>query len=164
MTEEMTEGNQEMNHQVPQQVPQPKFTPGFSPHQAPESFAYYENETIQWGRARKIIQHSNERAQASKANEEIDELLDHTSRLHEIRQVIEVLQNSQIEVPQSIIDREIELFSMIEDDIGDSVVCLIMVAEIAGLDLKNCLAKAYSEIKDRRGEMRSDGKFYKEVV
>lgn len=148
-----------MNQQSNQTV---KFTPGFSPHQAQGSFAYFENETIQWGMDRKIIQHSSSRAQASKANEEIDELLDHTSRLHEIRQVIEALENAMLAVPQSIIDREIELLSMIEDDIGDTVVCLIMVAEIEGLDLKNCLAKAYSEIKDRRGEMRSDGKFYKE--
>lgn len=128
------------------------FTPGFIPFTAPQSFAYFENETIIWGRDRKIVQHSNSRAQASKAMEEVDELLDHTSRLHEIRQL-----------PDDLSDREAELLSLIQDDIGDVLVCLIMVAEIEGLNLKDCLAKAYSEIKDRRGEMRADGKFYKET-
>jgi len=135
---------------------------GFLPSSFPQSFAYFENEVINWGIARKIIQHSTSRAQASKANEEVDELLDHTSALRAIRQAKACLNSKDIEVFNSLSEMEVELLSAIEDDIGDIIVCLIMVASIEGLDLKNCLAKAYSEIKDRKGEMRADGKFYKE--
>lgn len=141
--------------------PQHSF-PGFLPSSFPQSFAYFENEVISWGLARKIIQHSTSRAQASKANEEVDELLDHTSALRAVRQVKADLNPKDIEVFNSLSEMEVELLAAIEDDIGDIIVCLIMVASIEGLDLKNCLAKAYCEIKDRKGEMRADGKFYKE--
>lgn len=47
------------------------------------------------------------------------------------------------------------------DDIGDIFVVLIILCEQLGLDLAECLAVAYDDIKDRKGKM-IDGVFVKE--
>tara|TARA_R110002167_G_scaffold7563_4_gene35885 strand:+ start:372 stop:713 length:342 start_codon:yes stop_codon:yes gene_type:complete len=49
----------------------------------------------------------------------------------------------------------------IADDIGDMMVVLINIAERNNLSIDECLAKAWDDIKDRKGEMR-DGVFIKE--
>lgn len=49
----------------------------------------------------------------------------------------------------------------ISDDIGDMVVVLLNIAERNGLSLQECLAKAWDDIKDRKGRM-IDGIFVKE--
>jgi hypothetical protein len=124
------------------------------------SFAYIENEVIIWGRARQIIQNSSSRAQASKCLEEVDELLDHTSELRGIKALKRLsISDGMDDILDSAEDSVVKL---IEDDIGDILVTLIMVAEIEGLSLTGCLAKAYSEIKDRKGYLGADGKFHKE--
>ena len=50
----------------------------------------------------------------------------------------------------------------IKDDIGDIIVVLINIAERNNLTIKECVAKAWDDIKDRKGEMR-DGIFIKEA-
>jgi len=47
------------------------------------------------------------------------------------------------------------------DDIGDCMVCLIILAEQSGLTVNACLEHAYNDIKDRKGQM-IDGIFVKE--
>tara|TARA_Y100000385_G_scaffold99475_1_gene102884 strand:- start:656 stop:952 length:297 start_codon:yes stop_codon:yes gene_type:complete len=47
------------------------------------------------------------------------------------------------------------------DDIGDMIVVLINIAERNNLTLKECLEKAWEDIKDRKGKM-VDGIFIKE--
>ena len=47
------------------------------------------------------------------------------------------------------------------DDIGDMIVVLINIAERHNLTLKECLEKAWDDIKDRKGKM-VDGIFIKE--
>ena len=47
------------------------------------------------------------------------------------------------------------------DDIGDMIVVLINIAERNNLTLKECLEKAWDDIKDRKGKM-IDGIFIKE--
>jgi NTP pyrophosphatase (non-canonical NTP hydrolase) len=49
----------------------------------------------------------------------------------------------------------------IVDSLGDVVVTLIILAEMHGLDLTECVEAAYNEIAGRKGEMR-DGAFVKE--
>lgn len=49
----------------------------------------------------------------------------------------------------------------IADDIGDIIVVLVNLAERNGLSIQECLAQAWKDIKDRKGEMR-DGVFIKE--
>ena len=49
----------------------------------------------------------------------------------------------------------------LKDGIGDTVVTLIILAQQHGWTLEECLAYAYEEIKDRRGETRN-GTFVKD--
>lgn len=50
---------------------------------------------------------------------------------------------------------------LIMDGIGDCFVVLCMIALTTGVDMRECIAAAYDEIKDRKGTM-IDGKFVKE--
>ena len=43
------------------------------------------------------------------------------------------------------------------DGIGDVIVCLTMVAAIEDIDVKQCFASAYNEIKDRKGYLNEHG-------
>lgn len=53
-------------------------------------------------------------------------------------------------------------FEDFEDGIGDTLVSLIIFADIAGKDIRDCLEKAYDEIKNRKGKT-VDGNFIKEA-
>lgn len=53
-------------------------------------------------------------------------------------------------------------FEDFEDGIGDTLVSLIIFADIAGKDVRDCLERAYNEIKDRHGKT-IDGNFIKEA-
>ena len=50
----------------------------------------------------------------------------------------------------------------VSDDIGDMIVVLINIAERNKLSISKCLAKAWDDIKDRKGKM-VDGVFVKEA-
>ena len=50
----------------------------------------------------------------------------------------------------------------IEDGIGDSIVTLILLAELLGLSAEHCLQAAYTEINGRTGRM-VDGTFIKDT-
>lgn len=50
----------------------------------------------------------------------------------------------------------------VSDDIGDMIVVLLNIAERNKLSLSQCLAKAWDDIKDRKGKM-VDGVFVKEA-
>jgi NTP pyrophosphatase (non-canonical NTP hydrolase) len=99
------------------------------------SYSEVEMKVIQWSEARKIIPNSTPRAQAMKAVEEINELVDALGK-----------------------DDKVEAI----DAIGDTVVCLINVCALLDVDLVNCLKAAYEQIKDRRGYMNEEGIFVKE--
>jgi NTP pyrophosphatase (non-canonical NTP hydrolase) len=99
------------------------------------SYSEVEMKVIQWSEARKIIPNSTPRAQAMKAVEEINELVDALGK-----------------------DDRVEAI----DAIGDTVVCLINVCALLDVDLVNCLKAAYEQIKDRRGYMNAEGIFVKE--
>lgn len=49
----------------------------------------------------------------------------------------------------------------IADSIGDTLVCLICLAALCGMDICDCLESAYNEIAGRKGVMK-DGVFVKE--
>lgn len=92
---------------------------------------------IRWAEARKIIPRSTPMAQAIKTHEEVGELLS------------ALLRNDAAEI---------------EDAYGDILVTLIIGADLAGVDLRLALQRAYNTIKDRKGHLRSDGVFVKEAV
>ena len=99
------------------------------------SYSDYEMKVIQWAEARKIIPNSTPMAQWKKAQEELNELRDALAAN----------------------DR-----AAICDAVGDTVVCLINLCALADINLVDCLAGAYEEIKDRKGYMNEEGIFVKE--
>jgi NTP pyrophosphatase (non-canonical NTP hydrolase) len=99
------------------------------------SYSMIEMDVIRWGEDRKIVQHSNPRAQAIKTLEEVGELM------------------------QAITDNDRE--AMI-DAYGDILVTLVMGCATADLDLVKCFAHAYEQIKDRKGYLSPEGIFVKE--
>ena len=101
------------------------------------SFSELELAVIRWSEARKIIPNSTPLAQAIKACEEINELVD-------------ALRDG---------DREGAI-----DGAGDTLVCLINVCALLDVNLTDCLAAAYEQIKNRKGFLNKDGIFVKEVI
>lgn len=100
------------------------------------SYAELEMKVVQWSEARKIIPNSTPLAQAFKAVEEINELVD-------------ALRDG---------NREAAI-----DGAGDTLVCLINVCALMDVNLTDCLAHAYEQIKDRKGHMNAEGIFVKQV-
>lgn len=101
------------------------------------SYQEYEIKVIQWAEKRKIIPNSTPLAQSIKAVEEINELVD-------------ALRDD---------NRELAI-----DAVGDTVVCLINVCALLDVNLTDCLAAAYEQIKDRKGHMNEEGIFVKEAA
>ena len=99
------------------------------------SFANHELDVLRWSEARRIIPNSTPFAQAMKAVEEINELVD-------------ALRSD---------NREDAI-----DAVGDTVVCLINVCALLDVNLTDCLAAAYQQIKDRKGYMNEQGIFVKQ--
>lgn len=100
------------------------------------SYAELEMKVIQWSEARKIIPNSTPIAQWKKGMEEMEELRD------------ALVANDRTEAI---------------DAVGDTVVCLINICALLDINLVDCLASAYNEIKDRKGYMNEEGIFVKEV-
>lgn len=94
-----------------------------------------EMEVVRWGEARGIVQNSTPAAQAKKTLEELDEL--YTA----------IRNNDRAEMI---------------DAYGDILVTLIMGCACADLDLVECLAHAFEQIKDRKGHLGADGIFVKD--
>lgn len=99
------------------------------------SYADVELDVIRWSEARKIIPNSTPYAQAIKAVEEINELVDALG------------DNNREEAI---------------DAVGDTVVCLINVCALLDVNLVDCLKAAYGQIKDRKGFMNEEGIFVKQ--
>jgi len=100
------------------------------------SYAELEMKVVQWSEARKIIPNSTPFAQSIKAVEEINELVDALRDGNRAEAI---------------------------DAVGDTVVCLINVCALLDVNLTDCLAHAYEQIKDRKGSMNADGIFVKEA-
>ena len=99
------------------------------------TFANLEMKVIQWAEARKIIPNATPQAQLNKCLEELAELFKAES------------QNNMAGV---------------KDGVGDVVVCLINYCALKDIDLTECLALAYDEIKGRTGTLLADGTFLKD--
>ena len=100
------------------------------------SYRDIEMKVLQWSEARKIFPNATPQSQLNKALSELSELFTAESQ-----------QNPD----------------MVKDGVGDVVICLINYCALKDIDLVDCLALAYDEIKDRRGTLMPDGTFVKEV-
>lgn len=94
-----------------------------------------ELKVLRWAEARRIIPNSTPQAQLLKTMEELGELCGAVAKGNE---------------------------EGVSDAFGDVLVTLIIAADLWGTDLKQCLGKAYDEIKNRKGHLRFDGIFVKE--
>lgn len=101
-----------------------------------ENYRLVELQVLRWAEDRKIIPRSTAMAQAIKTHEELGELLS------------ALLRGNKEDVL---------------DAYGDILVTLIIGADLAGVDLVDALNHAYDQIKHRRGTLREDGVFVKEV-
>lgn len=72
------------------------------------------------------------------------------------------LSKTQEELDETVRAAEANDQAGIIDGIGDCAVTLILAAERAGVDFRECLHAAYNEIKGRKGKM-VDGLFVKEI-
>jgi len=100
------------------------------------SYEQTELLVVRWGEARGIVQNSDSKTQLLKAFSEMGELADAITKR----------------------DRD-----AIIDGIGDVLVCLTMVAAIEDVDVKQCFASAYDQIKDRKGYLNATGVFVKDA-
>ena len=100
------------------------------------SYEQTELLVVMWGEKRGIIQNSDSKTQLLKAFSEMGELADAITKR----------------------DRDAVI-----DGLGDVLVCLVMVAAIEDVDLKQCFASAYDEIKDRKGYLNATGVFVKDA-
>ncbi len=88
--------------------------------------------TLQWSADRGILKNGNALAQGLKLASEVGELADNIIKGNDIR-----------------------------DDIGDCLVVLTNIAALKNTTLEACWDKAYSDIKDRKGFLNSEGTFIK---
>jgi uncharacterized protein YabN with tetrapyrrole methylase and pyrophosphatase domain len=93
---------------------------------------HLESNIKGWHRDRNLIDGSTDKDQYMKLIQEAGELSDHICKGEPIA-----------------------------DDIGDMIVVLINIAERNNLSLRQCMEKAWEDIKDRKGRM-IDGIFVKE--
>jgi len=122
------------------------------------SYQQLEIEVIRWAEERQIIQNSNIQAQARKTLEEAGELMEAASAI----EVLRFLKKWDIE--SLALDSQFDNWNRkYQDALGDVLVTLIVGAATADVDLTACLSKAYEEIKDRKGHLRADGVFVKEM-
>ena len=99
------------------------------------SYREVEIDIIRWAEARKIIPNSTPAAQFMKAVSEMGELSDAITKN----------------------DREAT-----KDAVGDTMVCLINMCALLDIDIVDCMAHAYDQIKNRKGTMLPSGVFVKD--
>ena len=102
----------------------------------PLTFEQLTRNVQEWAAARGIYAHSTARAQLLKAFSEMGELAD-------------------AEIKGD--------YLAAGDAVGDVLVCLINFCAMSGLNITDCLAGAWDEIKDRKGRMVPGGAFVKDA-
>lgn len=112
------------------------------------------DNVLEWAKERNIIEGSTAAKQLEKTAAELIELAIAVGRddMH-----------TELGLATDSDSNLLEKCSMdIADGIGDVLVTLIIVTEQTGLDIEDCLACAYNQIKDRKGVMKN-GIFIKEA-
>lgn len=111
------------------------------------SYRDIETKCLIWADAKGITKYGTAVGQAEKTVEEAEELLAAVRDLAQLQPGSEAYKQA---------------FDKAKDGIGDTMVTLVMVGMKLDVDVVQCFAEAYEEIKDRPGEMRADGKFHKQ--
>ena len=98
---------------------------------------------IQWAKDKDLVKLENAFKQASKTQEELDEMKIHI-----------YLQKMGVETYTKN-NETVIVADAIMDDIGDQLITLIIQCAIQEIDLLDCLNLAWNEIKDRKGETKN---------
>ena len=96
------------------------------------TLSYFIDNVVHWHRDRNLIDGSTDKDQVLKLMQELGELSDSVCKGKDIK-----------------------------DDIGDMLVVMLNIVTRNGVTLSECLARAWDDIKDRKGKM-IDGIFVKE--
>lgn len=97
------------------------------------TLSYFIDNVVQWHHDRNLIEGSTDKDQTLKLLQELGELSDSVCKGRDIK-----------------------------DDIGDMLVVMLNITTRNGVSLSECLARAWDDIKDRKGKM-IDGIFVKEA-
>ena len=97
------------------------------------TLSYFIDNVVQWHHDRNLIDGSTDKDQTLKLLQELGELSDSVCKGKDIK-----------------------------DDIGDMLVVMLNITTRNGISLSECLARAWDDIKDRKGKM-IDGIFVKEA-
>lgn len=93
-----------------------------------------QERTLQWSYDRGILTNGKVTTQALKLVSEVGEVADNAAK---------------------------DNMEAIKDDIGDCLVVLTNLANLAGTSLEACWEVAYNDIKDRKGFLNANGNFIK---
>lgn len=136
-------------------------------HQALQAVSKFETllaQCEQWGRDRMIIQNGRLDTQALKLCEEATETLIAARKVHKIMSSnTEKAWAKGGELPEADKQETASYLAELADGIGDTIVVLVQLCAMSGLDMYKCLEGAYETIKDRRGYLNEEGVFVKET-
>jgi NTP pyrophosphatase (non-canonical NTP hydrolase) len=137
-------------------------------HQALQAVSKFETllaQCEQWGRDRMIIQNGRLDTQALKLCEEATETLIAARKVHKIMSSnTEKAWANGGELPEADKQETTAYLAELADGIGDTIVVLVQLCAMSGLDMYKCLEGAYETIKDRRGYLNEEGVFVKETT
>lgn len=111
----------------------------------------------QWGLARNITAEGGATALA-----QVSKLLEETAECVATLNKLYSQSSALLEGTEPATTTEQECREQLADDYGDMLVCIVQAVRLSGLTVEQCLAKAWGDIKDRKGTM-VDGKFVKAV-
>ena len=137
-------------------------------HQALQAVSKFETllaQCEQWGRDRMIIQNGRLDTQALKLCEEATETLIAARKVHKMMgsNTEKAFANGG-ELPEADKQETASYLAELADGIGDTIVVLVQLCAMSGLDMYKCLEGAYETIKDRRGYLNEEGVFVKETT
>lgn len=113
-------------------------------------FEHLQDKVLNWAEEKGILDASNPLKQLEKTQEELDETKEALEKLAAIKNQ-DSLPFVDVGNKQALLD---SYHDEVADGIGDMLVTIIILAELAGLDSVECLRMAYNEIKDRTGVMK----------
>ena len=116
-----------------------------------------QKNVLKWAEDKGILSKATLLTQINKTQEELTETRD---AMLELRQLNLLFGDEACKFP-FYLDKYNELNTGIIDGIGDQLVTLIILAELHGSSITECLEHAWNEIKDRTGKM-IDGTFVKD--
>ena len=120
------------------------------------SYKELESDVVRWAEARRIVPNSTPVAQSRKTSEEAAELIEAAAK-------IALLDKLRHHLDEDVyVHERADCLKEFEDAVGDVVVTLINACALADVQLEQCLLKAYSQIKNRKGTLLPNGIFQKE--